>query len=110
MIRRPPRSTHCISSAASDVYKRQISMYEYGYFFRCCCICFKEKSLQSLQQNSCRQIMSASQFAKQSKILFPVLVPCSFSKKLKQWILQVRTEIEPSFFSAFFSGEKEYRL
>eukprot|EP00825_Cyclidium_porcatum_P019246 TRINITY_DN21859_c0_g1_i1.p2 TRINITY_DN21859_c0_g1~~TRINITY_DN21859_c0_g1_i1.p2 ORF type:complete len:110 (-),score=28.36 TRINITY_DN21859_c0_g1_i1:589-918(-) len=22
-IRRPPRSTHCISSAASDVYKRQ---------------------------------------------------------------------------------------
>eukprot|EP00826_Nyctotherus_ovalis_P023609 TRINITY_DN18153_c0_g2_i2.p1 TRINITY_DN18153_c0_g2~~TRINITY_DN18153_c0_g2_i2.p1 ORF type:complete len:148 (-),score=13.32 TRINITY_DN18153_c0_g2_i2:135-557(-) len=27
MIRRPPRSTHCISSAASDVYKRQ--------FFNC---------------------------------------------------------------------------
>jgi len=25
MIRRPPRSTHCISSAASDVYKRQIN-------------------------------------------------------------------------------------
>eukprot|EP00825_Cyclidium_porcatum_P009846 TRINITY_DN15034_c0_g1_i6.p1 TRINITY_DN15034_c0_g1~~TRINITY_DN15034_c0_g1_i6.p1 ORF type:complete len:335 (+),score=57.81 TRINITY_DN15034_c0_g1_i6:126-1130(+) len=25
MIRRPPRSTHCISSAASDVYKRQLS-------------------------------------------------------------------------------------
>eukprot|EP00825_Cyclidium_porcatum_P011165 TRINITY_DN15707_c0_g1_i1.p3 TRINITY_DN15707_c0_g1~~TRINITY_DN15707_c0_g1_i1.p3 ORF type:complete len:118 (+),score=5.51 TRINITY_DN15707_c0_g1_i1:76-429(+) len=24
MIRRPQRSTHCISSAASDVYKRQI--------------------------------------------------------------------------------------
>jgi len=24
MIRRPPRSTHCISSAASDVYKRQL--------------------------------------------------------------------------------------
>eukprot|EP00826_Nyctotherus_ovalis_P043203 TRINITY_DN4523_c0_g1_i4.p1 TRINITY_DN4523_c0_g1~~TRINITY_DN4523_c0_g1_i4.p1 ORF type:complete len:199 (-),score=17.59 TRINITY_DN4523_c0_g1_i4:142-714(-) len=27
MIRRPPRSTHCISSAASDVYKRQVSKY-----------------------------------------------------------------------------------
>eukprot|EP00826_Nyctotherus_ovalis_P044418 TRINITY_DN4793_c0_g1_i14.p2 TRINITY_DN4793_c0_g1~~TRINITY_DN4793_c0_g1_i14.p2 ORF type:complete len:102 (+),score=18.21 TRINITY_DN4793_c0_g1_i14:25-306(+) len=27
MIRRPPRSTHCISSAASDVYKRQVSPY-----------------------------------------------------------------------------------
>ena len=24
MPRRPPRSTHCISSAASDVYKRQL--------------------------------------------------------------------------------------
>eukprot|EP00826_Nyctotherus_ovalis_P003721 TRINITY_DN10766_c0_g1_i11.p1 TRINITY_DN10766_c0_g1~~TRINITY_DN10766_c0_g1_i11.p1 ORF type:complete len:145 (+),score=33.98 TRINITY_DN10766_c0_g1_i11:24-437(+) len=24
MLRRPPRSTHCISSAASDVYKRQV--------------------------------------------------------------------------------------
>eukprot|EP00826_Nyctotherus_ovalis_P040761 TRINITY_DN4042_c0_g1_i13.p2 TRINITY_DN4042_c0_g1~~TRINITY_DN4042_c0_g1_i13.p2 ORF type:complete len:130 (-),score=42.50 TRINITY_DN4042_c0_g1_i13:369-734(-) len=28
MIRRPPRSTHCISSAASDVYKRQILVYD----------------------------------------------------------------------------------
>ena len=27
MIRRPPRSTHCISSAASDVYKRQLDNY-----------------------------------------------------------------------------------
>ena len=27
MIRRPPRSTHCISSAASDVYKRQLHDY-----------------------------------------------------------------------------------
>jgi len=26
MIRRPPRSTHCISSAASDVYKRQLGL------------------------------------------------------------------------------------
>eukprot|EP00825_Cyclidium_porcatum_P032782 TRINITY_DN34955_c0_g1_i1.p6 TRINITY_DN34955_c0_g1~~TRINITY_DN34955_c0_g1_i1.p6 ORF type:complete len:113 (-),score=30.16 TRINITY_DN34955_c0_g1_i1:598-936(-) len=24
-VRQPPRSTHCISSAASDVYKRQVS-------------------------------------------------------------------------------------
>jgi len=28
MIRRPARSTHCISSAASDVYKRQVSSHE----------------------------------------------------------------------------------
>eukprot|EP00975_Prorocentrum_lima_P011195 2374681-Prorocentrum_lima.AAC.1 len=27
MIRRPPRSTHCISSAASDVYKRQLEYH-----------------------------------------------------------------------------------
>eukprot|EP00826_Nyctotherus_ovalis_P006211 TRINITY_DN11447_c0_g1_i3.p1 TRINITY_DN11447_c0_g1~~TRINITY_DN11447_c0_g1_i3.p1 ORF type:complete len:268 (+),score=53.66 TRINITY_DN11447_c0_g1_i3:1-804(+) len=30
MIRRPPRSTHCISSAASDVYKRQVHGKEGG--------------------------------------------------------------------------------
>eukprot|EP00826_Nyctotherus_ovalis_P045065 TRINITY_DN4934_c0_g1_i17.p1 TRINITY_DN4934_c0_g1~~TRINITY_DN4934_c0_g1_i17.p1 ORF type:complete len:132 (+),score=31.57 TRINITY_DN4934_c0_g1_i17:25-396(+) len=30
MIRRPPRSTHCISSAASDVYKRQFAGLETG--------------------------------------------------------------------------------
>eukprot|EP00825_Cyclidium_porcatum_P038091 TRINITY_DN4346_c0_g1_i2.p5 TRINITY_DN4346_c0_g1~~TRINITY_DN4346_c0_g1_i2.p5 ORF type:complete len:100 (+),score=11.84 TRINITY_DN4346_c0_g1_i2:60-359(+) len=29
MIRQPPRSTHCISSAASDVYKRQGSNHDY---------------------------------------------------------------------------------
>ena len=28
MIRRPPRSTHCISSAASDVYKRQQQQHQ----------------------------------------------------------------------------------
>eukprot|EP00825_Cyclidium_porcatum_P045346 TRINITY_DN6879_c0_g1_i1.p3 TRINITY_DN6879_c0_g1~~TRINITY_DN6879_c0_g1_i1.p3 ORF type:complete len:118 (-),score=29.02 TRINITY_DN6879_c0_g1_i1:457-810(-) len=30
MIRRPPRSTHCISSAASDVYKRQYQRRVHG--------------------------------------------------------------------------------
>ena len=35
MIRRPPRSTHCISSAASDVYKRQHEDFsgQYGKFY-----------------------------------------------------------------------------
>eukprot|EP00825_Cyclidium_porcatum_P019428 TRINITY_DN2203_c0_g1_i3.p1 TRINITY_DN2203_c0_g1~~TRINITY_DN2203_c0_g1_i3.p1 ORF type:complete len:130 (-),score=42.96 TRINITY_DN2203_c0_g1_i3:178-567(-) len=32
MIRRPPRSTHCISSAASDVYKRQYQRRVHGMF------------------------------------------------------------------------------
>ena len=32
MIRRPPRSTHCISSAASDVYKRQTYHNAFSYF------------------------------------------------------------------------------
>eukprot|EP00825_Cyclidium_porcatum_P011901 TRINITY_DN16161_c0_g1_i1.p3 TRINITY_DN16161_c0_g1~~TRINITY_DN16161_c0_g1_i1.p3 ORF type:complete len:113 (-),score=15.99 TRINITY_DN16161_c0_g1_i1:680-1018(-) len=30
MLRRPPRSTHCISSAASDVYKRQYQRRVHG--------------------------------------------------------------------------------
>ena len=37
MIRRPPRSTHCISSAASDVYKRQIKdNIEYDHLIQNC--------------------------------------------------------------------------
>eukprot|EP00826_Nyctotherus_ovalis_P028184 TRINITY_DN2223_c0_g1_i5.p1 TRINITY_DN2223_c0_g1~~TRINITY_DN2223_c0_g1_i5.p1 ORF type:complete len:157 (+),score=40.84 TRINITY_DN2223_c0_g1_i5:23-472(+) len=32
MIRRPPRSTHCISSAASDVYKRQVFITAGGIY------------------------------------------------------------------------------
>eukprot|EP00826_Nyctotherus_ovalis_P036429 TRINITY_DN3227_c0_g1_i18.p1 TRINITY_DN3227_c0_g1~~TRINITY_DN3227_c0_g1_i18.p1 ORF type:complete len:188 (+),score=49.63 TRINITY_DN3227_c0_g1_i18:25-564(+) len=32
MIRRPPRSTHCISSAASDVYKRQDYVFSLSDF------------------------------------------------------------------------------
>eukprot|EP00826_Nyctotherus_ovalis_P021864 TRINITY_DN17134_c0_g3_i2.p1 TRINITY_DN17134_c0_g3~~TRINITY_DN17134_c0_g3_i2.p1 ORF type:complete len:121 (-),score=14.79 TRINITY_DN17134_c0_g3_i2:23-361(-) len=41
MIRRPPRSTHCISSAASDVYKRQLLFHiknvilKHSYLFTC---------------------------------------------------------------------------
>eukprot|EP00826_Nyctotherus_ovalis_P022253 TRINITY_DN17313_c0_g1_i17.p1 TRINITY_DN17313_c0_g1~~TRINITY_DN17313_c0_g1_i17.p1 ORF type:complete len:331 (-),score=90.96 TRINITY_DN17313_c0_g1_i17:116-1084(-) len=35
MIRRPPRSTHCISSAASDVYKRQVQMCKISLRFGC---------------------------------------------------------------------------
>jgi len=34
MIRRPPRSTHCISSAASDVYKRQTLVLAQAEFDR----------------------------------------------------------------------------
>src|SRR5665811_2433908 len=30
MIRRPPRSTRVRSSAASDVYKRQVTMFSFG--------------------------------------------------------------------------------
>jgi len=41
MIRRPPRSTHCISSAASDVYKRQ------DYYARAA----KEKNLVDLRRS-----------------------------------------------------------
>eukprot|EP00825_Cyclidium_porcatum_P009318 TRINITY_DN14733_c0_g1_i1.p1 TRINITY_DN14733_c0_g1~~TRINITY_DN14733_c0_g1_i1.p1 ORF type:complete len:124 (+),score=15.47 TRINITY_DN14733_c0_g1_i1:87-458(+) len=37
MIRRPPRSTHCISSAASDVYKRQY-LFRVMYFVQLACI------------------------------------------------------------------------
>eukprot|EP00825_Cyclidium_porcatum_P002940 TRINITY_DN1136_c0_g2_i3.p2 TRINITY_DN1136_c0_g2~~TRINITY_DN1136_c0_g2_i3.p2 ORF type:complete len:201 (-),score=25.68 TRINITY_DN1136_c0_g2_i3:103-705(-) len=40
MIRRPPRSTHCISSAASDVYKRQVIYPYYQFVCRANWFCF----------------------------------------------------------------------
>eukprot|EP00825_Cyclidium_porcatum_P040661 TRINITY_DN5195_c0_g1_i4.p1 TRINITY_DN5195_c0_g1~~TRINITY_DN5195_c0_g1_i4.p1 ORF type:complete len:157 (-),score=40.29 TRINITY_DN5195_c0_g1_i4:482-952(-) len=42
MIRRPPRSTHCISSAASDVYKRQYQRRVHG----------KENIINSFKQDA----------------------------------------------------------
>eukprot|EP00825_Cyclidium_porcatum_P010724 TRINITY_DN15493_c0_g1_i2.p1 TRINITY_DN15493_c0_g1~~TRINITY_DN15493_c0_g1_i2.p1 ORF type:complete len:167 (+),score=13.70 TRINITY_DN15493_c0_g1_i2:132-632(+) len=54
MIRRPPRSTHCISSAASDVYKRQIffilvfQYILYIFIVSHCWICFPIR--QELEQ------------------------------------------------------------
>eukprot|EP01098_Paradermamoeba_levis_P016715 TRINITY_DN91_c0_g1_i1.p1 TRINITY_DN91_c0_g1~~TRINITY_DN91_c0_g1_i1.p1 ORF type:complete len:512 (+),score=170.57 TRINITY_DN91_c0_g1_i1:2-1537(+) len=44
MIRRPPRSTHCISSAASDVYKRQVSTQSTGVSNKMSADKAKEKS------------------------------------------------------------------
>ena len=53
MIRRPPRSTHCISSAASDVYKRQVVVVGSDFViprcrhfrFRFCCYFFAGPSV-----------------------------------------------------------------
>eukprot|EP00825_Cyclidium_porcatum_P017053 TRINITY_DN19903_c0_g1_i1.p3 TRINITY_DN19903_c0_g1~~TRINITY_DN19903_c0_g1_i1.p3 ORF type:complete len:101 (-),score=18.55 TRINITY_DN19903_c0_g1_i1:262-564(-) len=44
MIRRPPRSTHCISSAASDVYKRQYQRRVHG---RQCLLCIDASTPKS---------------------------------------------------------------
>eukprot|EP00826_Nyctotherus_ovalis_P062456 TRINITY_DN9035_c0_g1_i3.p1 TRINITY_DN9035_c0_g1~~TRINITY_DN9035_c0_g1_i3.p1 ORF type:complete len:140 (+),score=53.16 TRINITY_DN9035_c0_g1_i3:26-421(+) len=57
MIRRPPRSTHCISSAASDVYKRQLldeegddSLFDYLV------MSFSEKQGQELNAKLVRRL------------------------------------------------------
>ena len=39
MIRRPPRSTHLLSSAASDVYKRQVCVCVCARACVCVCVC-----------------------------------------------------------------------
>ena len=63
MIRRPPRSTHCISSAASDVYKRQVdidlgssAVADIAHFYAKCSIIIqrKKKNEINLTQNSCK--------------------------------------------------------
>ena len=41
MIRRPPRSTHCISSAASDVYKRQVQADINNLYYDIRMLCYK---------------------------------------------------------------------
>eukprot|EP00826_Nyctotherus_ovalis_P053871 TRINITY_DN7031_c0_g1_i10.p1 TRINITY_DN7031_c0_g1~~TRINITY_DN7031_c0_g1_i10.p1 ORF type:complete len:179 (-),score=29.48 TRINITY_DN7031_c0_g1_i10:432-947(-) len=58
MIRRPPRSTHCISSAASDVYKRQkILCLERGKCFCISIIITKERQITMKQEKfpQCRR-------------------------------------------------------
>eukprot|EP00825_Cyclidium_porcatum_P039072 TRINITY_DN465_c0_g1_i6.p1 TRINITY_DN465_c0_g1~~TRINITY_DN465_c0_g1_i6.p1 ORF type:complete len:454 (+),score=83.24 TRINITY_DN465_c0_g1_i6:129-1490(+) len=53
MIRRPPRSTHCISSAASDVYKRQVYISQQP----------QQSSLTQQQQQSMRLSQQQAQIA-----------------------------------------------
>ena len=59
MIRRPPRSTHCISSAASDVYKRQVWKYEIVIPFYIVCLSVGQEysthiEMPILLVNSCK--------------------------------------------------------
>eukprot|EP00825_Cyclidium_porcatum_P018602 TRINITY_DN21192_c0_g1_i2.p1 TRINITY_DN21192_c0_g1~~TRINITY_DN21192_c0_g1_i2.p1 ORF type:complete len:108 (+),score=15.85 TRINITY_DN21192_c0_g1_i2:140-463(+) len=51
MIRRPPRSTHCISSAASDVYKRQLENSYCNWQNLYDCILFRSSIFQSFQNS-----------------------------------------------------------
>eukprot|EP00825_Cyclidium_porcatum_P041993 TRINITY_DN5634_c0_g2_i2.p4 TRINITY_DN5634_c0_g2~~TRINITY_DN5634_c0_g2_i2.p4 ORF type:complete len:104 (-),score=43.28 TRINITY_DN5634_c0_g2_i2:764-1075(-) len=56
MIRRPPRSTHCISSAASDVYKRQTqSTWVYQKLFL---FLFEKRDKQKEKEENDQQITS----------------------------------------------------
>ena len=56
MIRRPPRSTHCISSAASDVYKRQ--GYIQLFAVNCCGLRIHSHALRH-----CSKLMAAAYYA-----------------------------------------------
>eukprot|EP00825_Cyclidium_porcatum_P047562 TRINITY_DN775_c0_g1_i2.p1 TRINITY_DN775_c0_g1~~TRINITY_DN775_c0_g1_i2.p1 ORF type:complete len:798 (-),score=132.01 TRINITY_DN775_c0_g1_i2:82-2475(-) len=61
MIRRPPRSTHCISSAASDVYKRQYQRRVHGIYD-----CYE-----------CDQSSSYELFGSAPQLCFPFTTGCS---------------------------------
>eukprot|EP00825_Cyclidium_porcatum_P017487 TRINITY_DN201_c0_g2_i1.p2 TRINITY_DN201_c0_g2~~TRINITY_DN201_c0_g2_i1.p2 ORF type:complete len:231 (-),score=45.39 TRINITY_DN201_c0_g2_i1:506-1198(-) len=91
MIRRPPRSTHCISSAASDVYKRQDYTYpatsyakNYSYSPR---LDPNQTQPQNYMQTS--NLMKNSQRVKTWKEYFPV------QKTLTDWVPQYRVEYVP---------------
>eukprot|EP00825_Cyclidium_porcatum_P027542 TRINITY_DN2965_c0_g1_i2.p2 TRINITY_DN2965_c0_g1~~TRINITY_DN2965_c0_g1_i2.p2 ORF type:complete len:152 (-),score=35.30 TRINITY_DN2965_c0_g1_i2:65-520(-) len=83
MIRRPPRSTHCISSAASDVYKRQ----EY--------VCH---ILQLYKIQTCRNI-DIYMFA--SHIFFVPYTQKNFFKN-KEFYVQIKQRIGFFISSSFF--------
>eukprot|EP00825_Cyclidium_porcatum_P043437 TRINITY_DN6159_c0_g1_i2.p1 TRINITY_DN6159_c0_g1~~TRINITY_DN6159_c0_g1_i2.p1 ORF type:complete len:247 (-),score=78.76 TRINITY_DN6159_c0_g1_i2:89-829(-) len=62
MIRRPPRSTHCISSAASDVYKRQlllIVLFQFTSHIAC--------QEATIQDNDATDDISESEIPEQSQ-------------------------------------------
>eukprot|EP00825_Cyclidium_porcatum_P019598 TRINITY_DN2230_c0_g1_i3.p1 TRINITY_DN2230_c0_g1~~TRINITY_DN2230_c0_g1_i3.p1 ORF type:complete len:744 (-),score=143.38 TRINITY_DN2230_c0_g1_i3:71-2302(-) len=74
MIRRPPRSTHCISSAASDVYKRQGINAEYmGDILYCNKLIFQNKFMQKMNESQkaddefLRSTMKFTKFAEYSE-------------------------------------------
>eukprot|EP00826_Nyctotherus_ovalis_P017460 TRINITY_DN15149_c0_g1_i1.p1 TRINITY_DN15149_c0_g1~~TRINITY_DN15149_c0_g1_i1.p1 ORF type:complete len:129 (-),score=44.14 TRINITY_DN15149_c0_g1_i1:129-491(-) len=86
MIRRPPRSTHCISSAASDVYKRQAvdaKMFQYRFGEYCeikeymenlvpaaCRICKKlPRVLYEFMHTSVEGIMNKIEIEKIKKVI-----------------------------------------
>ena len=88
MIRRPPRSTHCISSATSDVYKRQVSnsgqmsvetyLYDfneeiYGEYVEVSLYSFcrpemKFSSVEELKQNMARDIEAGREYWKNRRL------------------------------------------
>src|SRR5450756_1327661 len=49
MIRRPPRSTQSRSSAASDVYKRQVMMLEFVFYAG---NCYEQKNIIAATTNN----------------------------------------------------------
>eukprot|EP00825_Cyclidium_porcatum_P012389 TRINITY_DN16465_c0_g1_i4.p2 TRINITY_DN16465_c0_g1~~TRINITY_DN16465_c0_g1_i4.p2 ORF type:complete len:136 (+),score=23.78 TRINITY_DN16465_c0_g1_i4:49-456(+) len=101
MIRRPPRSTHCISSAASDVYKRQGINAEYmGILI---------KTNSQLQAQSCLGFLSLF-------LTFLKPVPISLNRYsddivIKSILLQILLFKKQSFFvqAQFQKGLKRFK-
>eukprot|EP00825_Cyclidium_porcatum_P018483 TRINITY_DN21077_c0_g1_i1.p2 TRINITY_DN21077_c0_g1~~TRINITY_DN21077_c0_g1_i1.p2 ORF type:complete len:127 (-),score=13.25 TRINITY_DN21077_c0_g1_i1:90-470(-) len=82
MLRRPPRSTHCISSAASDVYKRQVHGVEQTISNLSRNFCFAISVL--ISKNTKLHIICCQQFVIRlinmiCKMSFDVLIHFSFS-------------------------------
>eukprot|EP00658_Telonema_sp_P-2_P044512 TRINITY_DN32415_c0_g1_i2.p1 TRINITY_DN32415_c0_g1~~TRINITY_DN32415_c0_g1_i2.p1 ORF type:complete len:181 (-),score=14.85 TRINITY_DN32415_c0_g1_i2:147-689(-) len=77
MIRRPPRSTLSSSSAASDVYKRQVRSYGF------------------LQQCSCLSTISLQPFEGVSAIPHAFLTQCSFLREIDLTPLLLQPQQHP---------------
>jgi len=84
MIRRPPRSTHCISSAASDVYKRQEFNLELGVWTKPSHHTKQKRTEHVPLSTPAVQLLVSMKERSDSPYLFPGEVPGKPTQEIKR--------------------------
>eukprot|EP00825_Cyclidium_porcatum_P027177 TRINITY_DN2922_c0_g2_i3.p1 TRINITY_DN2922_c0_g2~~TRINITY_DN2922_c0_g2_i3.p1 ORF type:complete len:150 (-),score=30.23 TRINITY_DN2922_c0_g2_i3:377-826(-) len=102
MIRRPPRSTHCISSAASDVYKRQAYKDIYIAALLIYCIGFGTPIVLGIIMKCFGSEVSLFQticlYGYSMAIYVPVIIFCTLPVNWLQWVMLIYATINSTGF------------